>query len=127
MYLNKKRPRPYYEKGSRWKEVTWTPTSQNSSRPYDTQDSITTILWSSTNSPTDSQSRCMKTSIPTNSPVHTNNGGKKLSNNRKPSYTSERDSTVGAPHLRRPQGQYSIINGGELPETLTQWTPLKEG
>src|ERR1700677_3204747 len=78
--LNKKRPRPYYEGDSRSKEAIWTPISQNSSKQYDTQDSIMTTLWSSQNSPTDSQSKCTKTSIPTSNPVHTNNGGKKLSN-----------------------------------------------
>src|ERR1700677_2465079 len=126
-YLNKKKPRPYYERDSRWKEATWTPTSQNSSRPYDTQDSTTMTLWSSTNSPMDYQSRCTKTSIPTSNPAHTNSGGKKQFNSKKPSYTFERDSIVGAPHLHRPKGQYLTTNGGELPGTQTQWIPLKGG
>src|ERR1700677_3207562 len=83
------------------------------------------IPWYSTNLPTGCQSRCTKTSTPTNNPARTNNGGKKLFNSKKLSYTFERDLTVGAPHLRRPHDQYSIINGGELPGTQTQWIPLK--
>src|ERR1700677_4382604 len=75
----------------------------------------------------DYRSRCMKISTPINNPAPTNNGGKRPFNSRRPLSTSERDSIVGAPHLRRPHDQYSIINGGELPGTQTQWIPLKGG
>src|ERR1700677_668688 len=85
-YLNKKKPRHYYERDSRWKEATWTPIYQNSSKPYDTQGSITMIPWYSTSLPTDCQLRCTRTSTPTNNPARTNNGGKKLSNSKKPLY-----------------------------------------
>src|ERR1700677_1678256 len=74
----------------------------------------------------DYQSKCMKISTPTNNPVHTNSGGKKLFNSKRPSYTSERDLTVGAPHLHPHQDPYSTISGGELPEIQTPWTPLKD-
>src|ERR1700677_1685455 len=126
MYSNKKKPKHYYEKDSKWKEATWTPTFQNSSRPYDTQDSTTTTLWSSTSLPMDYWSRCMKTSTLTSNPAHTSSGGKRPFSNRRPLYISERDSIVGAPHPHRPQGRYSTINGGELLEILTPWTPLKD-
>src|ERR1700677_2965698 len=84
-YLNKKRPRHYYEKDSRWKEATWTPTSQNLSKPYDTQDSTTTTPWSSTNSLMDYPSECTKISTHTSNPVRTNSGGKRPFNNKRPS------------------------------------------
>src|ERR1700677_1839848 len=99
---------------------------QNSNKLFDMQDSTMTTHWSLTNSLTDCQSKCMKTFTPTSNPAPTNSGGKKLSNSRKPSYISERDLIVGAPHLHRPRGQYSTTSGGELPETPTQWTLLKE-
>src|ERR1700677_3275790 len=123
---NKKRRKPYYEEDLRWKEVTWTLTSPSSNRQYDMRGLTKTIRWCSTSSQTDYQQRCMKTSTPTSNPARMNNGDMKPLINKKLSYTSKRDLTVGVPHLPQPQDKRSTISGGELPETITQWTPLKD-
>src|ERR1700677_337955 len=126
MCSNKKKPKPYYERGSKWKEAIWTRIFQNSNKQYDMQGSTTTTPWYSTNLLTDYQSKCTKISTPTSNPARTNSGDRKLFSSRKPLYTSEHDLIVGVPHLHLPQGQYSTISGGELPEIPTLWTPLKE-
>src|ERR1700677_2704052 len=77
MCSNKRRPRPCYEEDLEWKEVTWMLTSPSSNRQYAMRDLTKTTHWYSTSSQTDYQQRCMKTSIPTNNPAHTNNGNMK--------------------------------------------------
>src|ERR1700677_169065 len=124
MFSSKKKRKLYYDEDSGWKEVTWMLTSPSSNRQYAMRGLTKTIHWCSTNSQTDYQQRCMKTSTPTNNPARTSNGDMKPLTNKKHSYTFERDLTVGAPPPH-PRDPYQT-NGGELPETITQWTPLKD-
>src|ERR1700677_3945230 len=97
MFSSKKKRKLYYDEDSGWKEVTWMLTSPSLNRQYAMRGLSKTIHWCSTNSQTGYQQRCMKTSIPTNNPARTNNGDTKPLTNKKPSYTSKRDSIVGAP------------------------------
>src|ERR1700677_480589 len=126
MFWNKNEPRHCYDEDSRWREAIWMPISPNSNRLYITQDLIMMIPWYSINSQMDYQPRCMKTSTPISNHKCTNNGDTKPSTNKRHLYTSECNLTVGMPHLHPNQNPYST-NGGELPETLTQWIPLKGG
>src|ERR1700677_1400979 len=99
MSSNKKRRKPYYEEDLKWKEVTWTLTSPSSNRQYDMRGLTKTIRWCSTSSQTDYQQKCTKTFTPISNPAHTNSGDTKPYNNKRRSYTFERDLIVGAPPL----------------------------
>src|ERR1700677_4559458 len=124
MFLSKRRRKPYYDEDSGWKEVTWMLTSPSSNRQYAMRGLTKTTHWCSTNSQTGYQQRCMKTSTPTSNPARTSNGDMKPLTSKKHSYTSKRDSIVGAPHPH-PRDPYPI-NGGEPPGTIMQWIPLKD-
>src|ERR1700677_113832 len=103
MSSNKRRRKPYYDEDSGWKEVTWMLTSPSSNRQYAMRGLTKTTHWYSTNSQTDYQQRCMKTSTLTSNPARMNNGDMKPLINKRPSSTSKRDSIVGALPLHRLQ------------------------
>src|ERR1700677_494039 len=111
MSSNKRRRKPYYDEDSGWKEVTWTLTSPSSNKQYAMRGLTKTTHWCLTNSQTGYQQRCMKTFTPTSTPARTNNGDMKPLINKRRSYTSKRDSIVGALHPHQLQGRHSTISG----------------